>query len=129
MAPCSLVASIFIPTTSCVAEPCEKTYCAYGASCVQTADGRAECQCPSECPAMVTPVCGTDGVTYKNHCMLRMKSCRQERNTRVQHTGECGEYQDFLLNLLVYFFHERDKERLQVSFLLTFVDSVSPALL
>jgi coxsackievirus/adenovirus receptor len=75
-----------------VAEPCEKTYCAYGANCVQTSDGRAECQCPTECPDMFTPVCGTDGVTYTNHCMMRMKSCREERNTRVQHAGDCGEY-------------------------------------
>lgn len=84
-----------------VAEPCEKTYCAYGANCVQTPDGRAECQCPTECPAMFTPVCGTDGVTYTNHCMLRMKSCREEKNTRVQHAGDCGKYKTFSRNYLL----------------------------
>jgi hypothetical protein len=50
---------------------------------------------------MFTPVCGTDGVTYTNHCMMRMKSCRQEQNTRVQHAGECGEYRNFLSICLV----------------------------
>ncbi|XP_033609084.1 agrin isoform X4 [Cryptotermes secundus] len=77
------------PRPPIIEEPCEKTYCAYGANCVQTPEGRAECQCPTECPAMFTPVCGTDGVTYTNHCMLRMKSCREEKNTRVQHAGDC----------------------------------------
>jgi hypothetical protein len=90
----------FCHSVCSVAEPCEKTFCAYGANCVQTPDGHAECQCPTECPAMITPVCGTDGVTYTNHCMMRMKSCRQEKNTRVHHAGECGEYQNFLLTLL-----------------------------
>lgn len=90
------------PDVACfVAEPCEKTYCAYGANCVQTPEGRAECQCPTECPAMFTPVCGTDGVTYTNHCMLRMKSCREEKNTRVQHAGDCGKYRNFSRNYLL----------------------------
>ena len=82
-----------------VAEPCEKTYCAYGADCIQTPDGHAECLCPTECPSMFTPVCGTDGVTYTNHCMMRMKSCRQEKNTRVKHSGECGEYLNFSVDV------------------------------
>ena len=96
-----LTSAARVPTDAdcSLAEPCEKTYCAYGANCVQTPDGHAECQCPTECPSMFTPVCGTDGVTYTNHCMMRMKSCRQEKNTRVHHTGECGEYRNFSVDV------------------------------
>lgn len=70
-------------------EPCEKIYCAYGANCVHTPDGRGECQCPTECPPTYTPICGSDGVTYTNHCIMRMTACRQEKNIRKQHAGEC----------------------------------------
>ena len=83
-----------------ISEPCEKEYCAYGADCIQTPDGRTECLCPTDCPSMFTPVCGTDGVTYTNHCMMRMKSCRQEKNTRVKHSGECGEYWNFSVDVV-----------------------------
>ncbi|XP_043286401.1 agrin-like isoform X3 [Venturia canescens] len=71
------------------AEPCEKTYCAWGAICVVSESGRAQCQCPVDCPTIPAPVCGTDDVTYTNHCQLRQASCQRRKNTRVQHQGAC----------------------------------------
>lgn len=72
------------------AEPCEKTFCAWGAHCVNGPDGRALCQCPTHCPDNVDLVCGTDGKTYKNHCLLRVASCKARLHTRVEYAGECG---------------------------------------
>ncbi|XP_046614325.1 agrin-like isoform X1 [Neodiprion virginianus] len=70
-------------------EPCEKTYCAWGASCVVSENGRAICQCPVDCPPTQQPVCGSDNVTYSNHCHLRQESCHRRKNTRVKYQGAC----------------------------------------
>ncbi|XP_023288194.1 agrin [Orussus abietinus] len=71
------------------AEPCEKTFCAWGASCVVSENGRALCQCPVNCPANHEPVCGSDNVTYTNHCHLRQASCQHRKTFRVKHQGAC----------------------------------------
>ncbi|KAK0079995.1 hypothetical protein PV325_000554 [Microctonus aethiopoides] len=71
-------------------KPCEKTYCAWGATCVVSETGRASCQCPTNCPKVPDPVCGSDDITYTNHCQLRQASCRDRKNTRVKHKGVCA---------------------------------------
>ncbi|KAK9890326.1 hypothetical protein WA026_010424 [Henosepilachna vigintioctopunctata] len=71
-------------------EPCEKTFCAWGAHCITGVDGRALCQCPTECKKEVAEVCGSDGKTYENHCELRVASCKARQNTYVKYQGKCG---------------------------------------
>ncbi|XP_070168746.1 agrin isoform X2 [Polyergus mexicanus] len=71
------------------AEPCEKTYCAWGATCVVSENGKALCQCPADCPLTSDPVCGSDDVTYTNYCHLRQASCHKRKNTRAKHQGAC----------------------------------------
>ncbi|EZA61401.1 Agrin, partial [Ooceraea biroi] len=83
-----------------VSEPCEKTYCAWGATCVVSEDGKALCQCPADCPLTSDPVCGSDDITYTNYCHLRQASCQKRKNTRVKHQGACGEY---LIDELLFF--------------------------
>ncbi|KOC64150.1 Agrin [Habropoda laboriosa] len=73
-------------------EPCEKTYCSWGATCVVSENGKPLCQCPTDCPSTSEPVCGSDNVTYSNYCHLRKTSCLERKTTRVQHQGACGEY-------------------------------------
>ncbi|KAI4502682.1 hypothetical protein M0802_002594 [Mischocyttarus mexicanus] len=70
-------------------EPCEKTYCAWGATCVVSENGKALCQCPTNCPSNSAPVCGSDDVTYTNQCHLRQASCQRRKNTRIKHEGAC----------------------------------------
>ncbi|XP_066155435.1 agrin-like isoform X4 [Euwallacea fornicatus] len=72
-------------------EPCEKTYCAWGAQCVNAPDGKALCQCLTSCKVKSDPVCGTNNVTYDNQCLLRVASCKARLDTRVKHSGECVE--------------------------------------
>ncbi|OAD61890.1 Agrin [Eufriesea mexicana] len=70
-------------------EPCEKTYCSWGATCVVSENGKPLCQCPSDCPSTPEPVCGSDNVTYTNHCHLRKTSCLERKNTREKNQGAC----------------------------------------
>lgn len=72
-------------------EPCEKTYCAWGATCVVSESGKPLCLCPTNCPSNSAQVCGSDDVTYTNQCHLRQASCQRRKNTRVKHEGACGE--------------------------------------
>ncbi|KAL2726425.1 agrin-like isoform X1, partial [Vespula squamosa] len=69
--------------------PCEKTYCAWGATCVVSENGKALCQCPTNCPSNSAQVCGSDDVTYTNQCHLRQASCQKRKNTRIKHEGAC----------------------------------------
>ncbi|OQV13258.1 hypothetical protein BV898_12465 [Hypsibius exemplaris] len=41
------------------------------------------------CPKILMPVCGTDGRSYTNSCLLE---CAQTENSnlRVEHQGRCG---------------------------------------
>ncbi|KAL3289355.1 hypothetical protein HHI36_022791 [Cryptolaemus montrouzieri] len=77
------------PRLHIIEEPCEKTFCAWGAHCITGIDGRALCQCPTECRKEVAYVCGSDGKTYENHCELRVASCKARQNTYVKYQGKC----------------------------------------
>ncbi|XP_023317624.1 agrin-like isoform X1 [Trichogramma pretiosum] len=70
-------------------EPCEKTFCAWGMTCVVSDAGQAMCQCQKTCPEARLPVCGEDGVTYDNQCQLRRTSCLKRKEMRVKHQGPC----------------------------------------
>lgn len=84
-------------------EPCEKTYCSWGATCVVSENGKPLCQCPTDCPSTSEPVCGSDNVTYTNYCHLRKSSCLERKSTRVKNQGACGEYIPFRLFVPIAF--------------------------
>ncbi|PBC32384.1 Agrin [Apis cerana cerana] len=76
-------------TSSSKSQPCEKTYCSWGATCVVSENGKPLCQCPTDCPSTSEPVCGSDNVTYTNYCHLRKSSCLERKSTRVKNQGAC----------------------------------------
>ncbi|EDO38471.1 predicted protein, partial [Nematostella vectensis] len=47
--------------------------------------------CPKACTREYRPVCGTDGKTYPNPCILEMKACKPENMDKLQwaHDGPC----------------------------------------
>ncbi|XP_070562238.1 agrin-like [Ptychodera flava] len=63
---------------------CSQVKCDYGAVC-----DRGKCICPSVCPAIYSPLCGSDGKTYENECELKRASCRQRKVIQVLDDGEC----------------------------------------
>ncbi|ODN03364.1 Agrin [Orchesella cincta] len=76
--------------------------CLFGSRCVASADGHyATCECPTSCPNYgdsddSQPVCGSNGVNYKNKCELDREACRLGRNITVRYEGKCDPCEDIL---------------------------------
>ncbi|ESO90468.1 hypothetical protein LOTGIDRAFT_71215, partial [Lottia gigantea] len=78
-----------------IPNPCEGKLCRFGATCKLSIDGtEGRCVCPPRCDSYgdslgSTPVCGSNGVDYKNMCELHRAACSGMRNIRVKYYGKC----------------------------------------
>lgn len=75
----------FSALDTCQLNPCPDPY----AICSISDDGERECTCPEICTADYSPVCGTDGQTYSNLCMMRVSACKQGMMIKVKSPGKC----------------------------------------
>ncbi|CAB0011767.1 unnamed protein product [Nesidiocoris tenuis] len=68
--------------------PCLVKYCAKGQEC-RVRGNVARCVCVESCPQHQSPVCGSDGKLYNNHCSLHRASCLQGEKITVDHAFLC----------------------------------------
>lgn len=54
--------------------------------------------CPTSCPPLSEPTCGTDGVTYQSPCHLQLASCAdpQAAPLAVERPGHCSKHEALL---------------------------------
>ncbi|KAL6489307.1 hypothetical protein MHYP_G00030480 [Metynnis hypsauchen] len=64
--------------------------CKYGAECDEDAEDEDSCSCKIDCSGHnENPVCGTDGNSYNNPCLVREASCLKQEQIDVKHLGRC----------------------------------------
>ena len=74
--------------------PCDLAKdCKNNAACIGNFDGSVTCKCRTddECPKDGDGVCGSDGQTYINKCLLDVAACANNKEIQQLHVGPCGE--------------------------------------
>ena len=71
---------------------CRPDSCRANEVCMGRKDDTFSCKCieKKDCAKEKDPVCGTDGSTYLNECILKAESCESNTTVGVKHAGPCG---------------------------------------
>jgi hypothetical protein len=68
-------------------------------------------ECNANCVREFKPICGSDGVTYNNKCLLELAACRKTEGEKISeaYTGRCREgnecsyiFSHFLIQIIVF---------------------------
>ena len=62
--------------------------CHTGEECI-VVDNNAACMCKKSCPNHEKPVCGSNGMTYPNHCELHRTACVEKKKISIKYEGTC----------------------------------------
>ncbi|XP_052712788.1 agrin-like isoform X11 [Crassostrea angulata] len=74
----------------CADDGCGKTKgdCEYYGVCDRSRPNH-QCVCPTDCRRTNIRICGSDSVTYRDECEMKIKSCQERRTISVTSVGEC----------------------------------------
>lgn len=71
---------------------CDDVKCKDGMQCQFDTDAkkpRCLCKQPEDCTAIFNPVCGSDGTSYNNECIMKSHACLTKTNLHVIASGSC----------------------------------------
>lgn len=68
---------------------CSKVMCRPGRECKSMPGEDPHCVCIIKCPEHWKPVCGSDGISYDNHCELHRAACISGSPVSPLHAGFC----------------------------------------
>ena len=84
--------SRFYSISSAGDDPCKDVQCSRPYAKCRVINNTPQCQCQQICTREYAPVCGNDGKTYGNLCMMTSKACSQNQTIIVAGRGKCGEF-------------------------------------
>lgn len=70
-------------------DPCDSIKCDGYQVCKVDEQKQPVCKCETTCEPVVATVCGSDGQTYSNACMLRKQACTSGRDIIALYEGKC----------------------------------------
>ena len=75
-------------------DPCKATRCPYYSICLPYPNSELgyKCACPSGCSKTISQVCGSDGRTYDNECVMQQTACASKTMITLVKLGTCGMY-------------------------------------
>ncbi len=86
-------------------EDCRNVKCPHDTICLLVKNtGEPFCYPKKHCNPTLNPepVCGTNGITYRNICTMRLSSDERGRTPELAHKGSCGK--NFFLFFMISFF-------------------------
>ena len=76
-------------------DPCRDIICTYHSYCKAYTPERYDCICEENCPTFEEQVCGSNGRTFDNLCLLQKDICTRRANYTKYHPGSCTGNFDF----------------------------------
>ena len=82
-------------------DPCHGHRCPVSQVCQLDDNRNPICRCNSLCNLEFSPVCGSDGRTYSNECIMNAEACKNRKEIRRIFAGECTAGRVFTLDLFL----------------------------
>uniref|UniRef100_A0A671T5L9 Tomoregulin-2-like n=1 Tax=Sinocyclocheilus anshuiensis TaxID=1608454 RepID=A0A671T5L9_9TELE len=67
---------------------CDTNTCKFDGECLRIGD-TVTCICDFKCSSDYAPVCGSNGESYENHCLLRKEACKLQTEVLVVSESAC----------------------------------------